>query len=1308
MSVPTGLRASVSRRQKKLAAQQPATRRRRPFFECLEERRVLAVTWGVQSDYFGTIDGISQPRSLRSLALSADDQHVYTGFIRGTGTTAIREVGAGTNSLLIGNGTSSADDYGPNPVFNAGVEGFALPGTQPRSLSADDRGYAYVSLSSTSNSGSQTWQIYTSNLSAVVSSRASTNASASQLFAVSAVKLGGNYYAYVGWKNGLIERWNVNDALNPTLDTTWGQSSSGKINLKTINANAYLNGLEVDTDGTIYVAGGLIAGTSFGDSLIKIPAAAGTSGNLATATSATVGGGANGTPGAYGAMDVALFAGKAYVTQYLELNSTISAFYKLDLTSAGNITPNLTTLSGPSGRVSASFLSEFGMDRGLSGIDISADGRIYVAEQLYSFVSSAESYTPANPGAVAITGTRLHFDRVLVSSALDVVGPVTSAALVDPNPATAGGATLVTLTANINDTSTSGSTIAAAEYSVNGGTDWTLMNAVDGVFDTVTEAVTSTFTLDSASFSSPGSYDILVRGIDTAGQTGAAVTVTLEVEGLAPSITSVNTATFTVGIADTFSVTTTADPTAAISFTGTLPSGVGLVDNGNGTATLSGTPALGSQGSYSLTITASNGVAPDATQSFTLVVNPPPVDYGDAPASYGTLLASDGARHAATGPILGASRDVEADGQPSATANGDDTAGSDDENGVILPGTLIARVNAALEVNTSTGGRLDAWIDYNRDGDFLDANEQVVNGRLMNVGTTFFSITVPAGISAGPSFARFRLSSAGGLGPTGSAPNGEVEDYPVNLAVPTPGSITVVADPAIIGPGTMLLVQGTNNFYETISVQPTSGQPGKVTASISPGMTLAGIDLDSFDRIVIFGEGGIDSITVANSITKPATIYGDAGFDTINGGGGDDTIIGGADYDSLNGNGGDDTFVSLSGSGFDSVNGGAGYDSLHKTGSGTFNMSNYALTNGSDYVSHSALEEAVLTGGANADTFSFAGWTGKAFAFAGGGSNTLVDSADANYVLGPSSLTRTIGAATSEVVFLDIQNVSLTGGFGNNTFNLSAWTGTAVVNGGYFGTDTVILAGDVNYNLTDAILQRPSFGMVRLSGIDNAVITGGGSANTFNITNWSSAATLNGEGGNDKVVAAGNVNFTLSDTSLTRSTGGTIALTSIQEADISGGAGNNVINGAAFTGTIKFDGAGGNDTLTSGNGAAILLGGAGNDTLNAGSGRAFMIGGLGLDRITGGSGSDLIVDGQTTSDNDAAALAHILADWISALTYDQRADHVIADHLGGTNVIHDGSVDILLGAGDDDLFFAKLDAPNLDSIGEKVGIERSI
>jgi hypothetical protein len=713
-----------------------------------------------------------------------------------------------------------------------------------------------------------------------------------------------------------------------------------------------------------------------------------------------------------------------------------------------------------------------------------------------------------------------------------------------------------------------------------------------------------------------------------------------------------------------------------------------------------------------LSVTATDDGSPtlSSTQNLTITVTDvPEIDFGDAPDSYGTTLAANGAQHLAGALFLGASVDTEADGQPSATANGDGA----DENGVVLPTTLYARVGAKFIVTASAVGRLDAWIDFNRNGVF-DSTERIANGLNMAAGVNSFTITLPTTMVAGPTFARFRISATGGLDATGYAATGEVEDYPLTLAIPVPGSIQVVDDPENPGnPGQgLLIVQGTNYFYETIAVQPTSGQPGKVTASISPGATVPGIDLASFSRIAIFGEGGLDSITIGGAITKPSVIYGDAGFDTINGGGGDDVIYGGADYDSLNGNGGNDTFVNEGGG--DGVNGGAGFDTVVKRGSGTFALSNYALSAGSDYVSISSIENATLIGGSGPDIFNLTGWTGGVSVQGGGGSNTLIDSADGNFVVQPNSLTRTVGSVVSTIQFTEIDIVNLTGGFGNNSFDLSAWPKQAVLSGGYYGTDTVTVAGNVDYHLSDVLLMRPGQGMIRLSGFENAIITGGSAANTFNLSNWNQAATLNGEGGNDKLIAAGNVNFTLSDTSLTRSTGGALTLSSIEEAELIGGAGNNLINAAAFTGRVKIDGAAGNDTITSGSGLALLLGGAGNDVINAGTGRSLMIGGLGLDRLTGGLNDDLLIDGQTAHDASAAALDLLLAEWASNNSYLDRVAHLTgtsggangSTHLGGnTNVIHDTAIDILLGSDGDDLFFAKLDSPALDVLSDKQGSE---
>jgi hypothetical protein len=81
---------------------------------------------------------------------------------------------------------------------------------------------------------------------------------------------------------------------------------------------------------------------------------------------------------------------------------------------------------------------------------------------------------------------------------------------------------------------------------------------------------------------------------------------------LAPAITSPGSATFRSARGGTFTITTTGHPTAAITETGTLPSGVVFVDNHDGTAGLTVSPAAAT-GVVHLVIQAANGVTPSAT-----------------------------------------------------------------------------------------------------------------------------------------------------------------------------------------------------------------------------------------------------------------------------------------------------------------------------------------------------------------------------------------------------------------------------------------------------------------------------------------------------------------------------------------------------------------------------------------------------------------------------------------------------------------------------------------------------------------------
>ncbi|WP_428312659.1 GEVED domain-containing protein [Hydrocarboniphaga sp.] len=162
------------------------------------------------------------------------------------------------------------------------------------------------------------------------------------------------------------------------------------------------------------------------------------------------------------------------------------------------------------------------------------------------------------------------------------------------------------------------------------------------------------------------------------------------------------------------------------------------------------------------------------------------IDFGDAPKSYPSTLSSDGARHAASALMLGALKDTEADAQLQKSASGDDVNDVDDDDGVVLNGPLITGESVAVTAEVhGSAARLDAWIDWNRDGDWNDSGERVLTALGVHEGLNDFSLPVPADALPGNSYARFRLSSAGTASPAGPAVDGEVEDLLVKIELPT-------------------------------------------------------------------------------------------------------------------------------------------------------------------------------------------------------------------------------------------------------------------------------------------------------------------------------------------------------------------------------------------------------------------------------------------------------------------------------------------------------------------------------------------
>jgi len=251
-----------------------------------------------------------------------------------------------------------------------------------------------------------------------------------------------------------------------------------------------------------------------------------------------------------------------------------------------------------------------------------------------------------------------------------------------------------------------------------------------------------------------------------------------------------------------------------------------------------------------------------------VVVN---MDFGDAPSTYGTAGALSqggfsggepplyGGTGSGTGvftmtlanqssPVLrlGSAVDYESDQLPSAAANGDDTNGSDDEDGVTLASNYSATAGSTVTVsgvscNASAAqpGYVAGWIDFNANGVF-DSSEKSTNTPACPTGggtvnLTFTAPNTAPPLATQPSFARFRIApTTADLAATGIAGGGEVEDYPITVTWPPTPSMSLsktVASGAVVTGGTITY---TLTFTNTGNVPLTS------VAVTDPNATVSG------------------------------------------------------------------------------------------------------------------------------------------------------------------------------------------------------------------------------------------------------------------------------------------------------------------------------------------------------------------------------------------------------------------------------------------------------------------------------------
>ncbi|QIK62203.1 DUF11 domain-containing protein [Leucobacter viscericola] len=243
-------------------------------------------------------------------------------------------------------------------------------------------------------------------------------------------------------------------------------------------------------------------------------------------------------------------------------------------------------------------------------------------------------------------------------------------------------------------------------------------------------------------------------------------------------------------------------------------------------------------------------------------------DFGDAPESYGDAgafihqewsggiipvgtsnLFEDVALADTTSGDVALGEIIDAEDSPlnSVDALGDDNDGDSDED-LIVPAQFDVEPGEVFElppIVCGTKAHAAAWVDWNRDGVFSDAERSNVVS--CENGTATLRWQVPGegseALKEGASFVRFR--SAGDPAqlnsPVGMTSDGEVEDHAVQLFTPAPGlALSKTAEPV-----TESTLQSGETVHYTVTASNTGNQtlnPVTVTDDLSGVLPYAAYD----------------------------------------------------------------------------------------------------------------------------------------------------------------------------------------------------------------------------------------------------------------------------------------------------------------------------------------------------------------------------------------------------------------------------------------------------------------------------------
>ena len=268
-------------------------------------------------------------------------------------------------------------------------------------------------------------------------------------------------------------------------------------------------------------------------------------------------------------------------------------------------------------------------------------------------------------------------------------------------------------------------------------------------------------------------------------------------------------------------------------------------------------------------------------------------DYGDAPTGYGQAGVIATAKY-----VLGTGLPADTEGSYPATAGADDADPAndpdyDDEGAVQVGGNALegatlapgSSYNSTVDIYNEPGnnGYLNAWFDWNGDGDFTDSGEQVISNQQVTASgqsTQNFTLNVPSNAQIGTTYARFTYTQSTRNTPTGTSGGiGEVEGYQFEIAAnaqpaaqddtattseDTPVNIDVLNNDSFggDGAGTGPIVVASNPSHGTATVNDggTATDPTDDTIDYAPDANYNGTD--SFTYTIADLDGDTSTATV--------------------------------------------------------------------------------------------------------------------------------------------------------------------------------------------------------------------------------------------------------------------------------------------------------------------------------------------------------------------------------------------------------------------------------------------------------------